>query len=118
MPDLSDRLKELRTSNNLTQKKISEMLGISERAYQHYEYGSREPNLETLSRLASFFNCSVDYLLGRTEIKEISASNKEVIYMPKNANLYISVNEDFKSEAEELFSNLDMTVTFHGKELN
>lgn len=63
---LKERLKELRKSKNLTQKQIAEYLKISERAYQHYEHSTREPNLETLVKLADYFQVSIDYLLGRT----------------------------------------------------
>lgn len=63
----SDRLKELRKSNGKTQKELAEYLGISERGYQNYEMGKREPNLEILSKLADYFNVSTDYLLGRSD---------------------------------------------------
>jgi len=60
----SERLIEMRKCKSLTQKQVAEYLEISERAYQHYEYGTREPNIETLNKLAGYFNTSVDYLVG------------------------------------------------------
>lgn len=50
----------------LSQKAVASMLGISERAYQHYEAGTREPNIDTLNMLADLFHVSIDYLCGRT----------------------------------------------------
>lgn len=67
MPSFSDRLKELRKSNGKTQKDLAEYLGNSERGYQNYEIGKREPRLEILSKLADYFNVSTDYLLGRSD---------------------------------------------------
>lgn len=65
-----ERLKSTRKATNKTQKEVSLYLGIAERAYQNYEYGNREPNLETLSKLADYFNVSTDYLLGRSDDPE------------------------------------------------
>ena len=58
-------LKEIRKAKGIGQEKVSEDLGISLRAYQNYEYGAREPNLEMLCKLADYFNVTTDYLLGR-----------------------------------------------------
>ena len=60
------RLKELRQKSPLTQKEISEKLGISVSAYQYYEAGKNEPNIEKLIILADTFNVTLDYLTGRT----------------------------------------------------
>ena len=61
------RLKELRKSKGYTQKQLANILKISERNYQNYEYGKLEPNLSNLSIIADYLDCSVDYLLGRTD---------------------------------------------------
>lgn len=61
------RLKSLRLEIKVTQKALAEYLGVSERAYQHYELGSREPNIKTLKALADYFDVSLDYLVGRSE---------------------------------------------------
>ncbi|MBQ3492511.1 MAG: helix-turn-helix transcriptional regulator [Clostridia bacterium] len=58
------RLKELRLSRNLSQVKVAEVLGCNQTAVGKYERGQLEPSLETLVKLANFFNCSIDYLLG------------------------------------------------------
>jgi len=46
---------------------MAEFLGITEQAYQKYEYAMREPNHKTTIELADYFDVSVDYLLGRTD---------------------------------------------------
>lgn len=58
------RLKELREEKGLTQKQISEKLGIHSVTYLHYEKAQREPPLLLLAQIARFFDVSVDYLLG------------------------------------------------------
>ena len=62
-----DRLKTLRKEKGVTQKEVGEYLGISYQAYSHYENGLRNPDNETLKKLATYFGVSVDYLLGRDE---------------------------------------------------
>lgn len=64
---LSNRLKTSRKLKGKTQKDLAEYLGISERGYQNYELGTREPSLEILNKLADFFDVSTDYLLGRSD---------------------------------------------------
>ena len=67
-----ERINNLREDNDLTQKKIADKLNISQRAYSHYENGSRSMPLNILVQLADIYNCSVDYLLGRTNNKKIN----------------------------------------------
>lgn len=57
-PKTSKILKELRASNSKTQREIAEFLGITRQAYSRYESSLREPSLETLAKLAEFYNVS------------------------------------------------------------
>ena len=70
MTTLNERLKELRTSKGLSQKQLAKELDISDRNYQRYEYGIVEPVASTLLSLADYFDVSLDYLCGRSDIKE------------------------------------------------
>ncbi len=65
-----EKLREARKSNHLTQKNIANQLGISERAYQHYEAGTREPNIETLLQLSIILNISLDELLCQNDYRK------------------------------------------------
>ncbi len=62
-----ERLKDLRKNNNVTQKQLADLLEMSERAYQNYEYGNREPNFKTAIKIADYFDVSLDYLVGRSD---------------------------------------------------
>ena len=70
MTFFSSRIRELRHEVDVTQKALAAGLGISERAYQYYELGAREPSISTLIALANYFGVSVDYLLGLSDVKE------------------------------------------------
>ena len=65
-----ERIRNLREDNDLTQTKIASLPNISQRAYSHYETGTRDIPLTVLVQLADIYDCSVDYLLGRTNKKK------------------------------------------------
>ena len=67
MKIFQERLIEQRKLNKITQRQLAEYLQIAQPSYIRYENGSSEPSLETLVKLADYFDVSVDYLLGRTE---------------------------------------------------
>ena len=56
----------------MTMKQAAVVLGLPYTTYVNYEKGVREPNSETLIKLADYYNVSTDYLMGRTLEKEIS----------------------------------------------
>ena len=66
------RIQDLRTDADLSQKQLSEILHISQRSYSHYETGSRNIPVGMLIRLANYYDISVDYLVGRTDKKEMN----------------------------------------------
>lgn len=72
---LKDKIRELRKERGMTQKEVAERLGIGGSTMTMYETGRREPNMETLIKIADFFDVSTDYLLGKTKAK----NEKEVI---------------------------------------
>lgn len=64
------RIQDLRIDSDLSQKKIGEILHISQRSYSHYETGSRNIPIEMLIRLADYYDTTIDSLVGRTDNKE------------------------------------------------
>ncbi len=64
------RIQDLRTDADLSQKQISDILHISQRSYSHYETGSRNIPIEMLIRLANYYETSIDYLVGVLIIKK------------------------------------------------
>jgi len=64
------RLRDLRENNDLKQSDIANTLNTSQSTYSKYERGAREVPLDVLIKLADFYNTSVDYLLGRTNVRE------------------------------------------------
>lgn len=69
MPTLSDRLKELRKSNNLTQAELGKILGVGKTTVSMYETGNSTPSDEIKLKISEYFTVSLDYLLGKTDSK-------------------------------------------------
>ena len=69
----SARLKELRKSRGLTQEQLAAIIGVERSSVGKYESRPIIPSSEILNKLADYFGVSVDYLLGRADIKKAPA---------------------------------------------
>ena len=67
------RLKDLREDRDMRQADIADFLGIKQTVYSRYERGYQNVPLEHLIKLADFYKVSTDYILGRTNNKEINS---------------------------------------------
>lgn len=76
MPVFSERLKALRREKGLKQAEMAQFLECIERHYQKIEHGEINIPSLTLVKLADYFSVSTDYLLGRTDVREIVKSGK------------------------------------------
>ena len=61
-------LKTLRKQHNLSQQKLADILHVSQQSVYKYENGITSPDIETLIRMADYFNTSIDYLVEYTDI--------------------------------------------------
>ena len=72
------RLKDLRTIKGVTQKEVARALNTTDDTIYSWEKGRSQPSLEMLFKLADYFDCSIDYLVGREDdfgIVQSSAPN-------------------------------------------
>lgn len=65
-----ERVRNLRIDKDLTQKEIAQLLGIKQNTYSQYEIGVLRYPAEVLIKLAIFYNTSIDYLVGITDIPD------------------------------------------------
>lgn len=68
----NDRLKLLRDEQNLTQTKAAEAIGIPPRSYQRLEMDGSKTHYDTLLKIADYYGVSVDWLMGRTDRREVN----------------------------------------------
>ena len=66
------RIKDLREDNDLTQNQIAKILMCDQSLYSKYERGERDIPLKLLIILSEYYNVSLDYLVGRTNKKEVN----------------------------------------------
>lgn len=98
---LSDRLVELRKSKKLTQQGLADKLKITRSSLSQYEIGNRQPDYETLKKIADFFEVTTDYLLGYSNTKPVVEEEKTPYNVTDDPDLQIAFKEaaDFSEEA-------------------
>lgn len=76
----AERLKRIReersVDKDILQKDVADAIGLSPRAYAHYEEGRSHPDLFTLARICRYLDISADYLLGLTDVPRSYNNNK------------------------------------------
>ena len=96
------RLQHARNMTGLSQRQAAETFGITKVGYQNYEYGRREPSLGMLPRLATLFNVSLDYLLGRSdEPHPPTAEEWAMIHAFRKAKAEAAAKQEGKTDDEK-----------------
>ncbi len=93
---LGEKIKELRDKENLSQKELGLMLGISPSTIGMYEQNRRSPDKDMLLKIAKTFNVTVDYLL---------SSNINVTSPTDGQHNYKDVNDILKNAKEQLMNS-------------
>ena len=97
-------LKNLRENQELSQRELAEILGVSQQTVASWEVSRTEPNHDILQKIADLFNVSTDYLLGR-EVAGASISEEEKRLLSD----YQSLNAEGKQTLLNVLSGLKMT---------
>lgn len=74
-----ERLKQLRKKDKLTQGELASKLNIDRSTLTYYETGYRIPDIQKVALIADYFRVSVDYMLGRTNVRKYIPKDNEVI---------------------------------------
>ncbi|UUZ80798.1 helix-turn-helix domain-containing protein [Paenibacillus sp. P26] len=81
MGQIGNRIAYLREQHSLTQEELSLKLDISRASLSHYEKNRREPDYETLVKIANYFNVSIDYLLSRTNDPHVTLDQEVRVFV-------------------------------------
>src|SRR5690554_6693798 len=95
-----ERLARLRKEKKLSQYELADRLNFSRGQIANYEQGQRQPDYETLQKLADFFDVSLDYLLGRTD--NPNPPDKKEPSTPYTAPLTAKDERDIAKRLEEI----------------
>ena len=98
-------IKKIRESANLTQEQAAKIANCSQSNYSKYELQKTEPNIETLIRLADFYNVSLDYLCDRQWNNQIGYIPDSKIYLASDWESSVELNPFHTS----IFSSQDKT---------
>ena len=78
-----NRIKNLREECRMTQQELADKIDGAKSTIAMYEKGDRKPSLEVLIKLSEIFNCSIDYMMGKSDVrKDISNSNTRYFFCP------------------------------------
>ncbi|MVX62269.1 helix-turn-helix domain-containing protein [Clostridium chromiireducens] len=103
---LGDRIKMLREEKKITQANLADFLNISPSTIGMWEQNRRSPDNESLKRLSDFFEVSIDYLLGKNDIRNYETIDKNLdikIDIPKDySDKYKVTSRDKKQYLEEM----------------
>ncbi|MBS7531853.1 helix-turn-helix transcriptional regulator [Hazenella sp. IB182353] len=109
-----DRLRELRQERGWSQVELSNQLNVSKQTINDYEQGKKKPSRENLVVLAGFFDTSIDYLMGRTDIRE--TIDEKIVHLKRKEERVNELEKGIKSSNPDLDYILNNTTpTFKGK---
>ena len=92
-----ERLKELREEKGITREQLAGTLNLSYWAISKYEQNERRPDQEILNKIADYFDCSADYLLGRTDIRKPRSSD-DVIDLAESSHKFFWKGRELTAE--------------------
>lgn len=95
-------LKLLRNKKGISQQQLADIIGISQQSVNKYENHNVEPDISILIALANYFNTSVDYLIGNTEIDHVIESVSEYDLNKDEAILIDSYRRLSEKEKESI----------------
>ena len=111
-----NRLKELRLEKGLLQSDIAKIIDKSERTVGFYETGERDMNTETLAILADFLNCSIDYLLGKSDIRNPEKQEEDPLGLAKIGFNMKDYNPPTETQKEQIKSLIEVIMKDNKKD--
>ena len=93
-------LKSLRKEKGISQKSLGEVIGVSQQSINKYENYNIEPDINTLIHLAEYFNTSVDYLIGNSELRQVAEVAMSFILTQDETDLVTEYRRLSDSEKE------------------
>lgn len=100
-----NRIKMLREEFNYTQQELADKLECSKSVIGLYESETRKPSMEVLIKLSEIFNCSIDYILGKSDIRNPEKVRDDPLGLAKigfNMENYTPLTEKQKEQIRDL----------------
>lgn len=100
-----NRIKQLREENNWTQLDLSKKMDCAMSSIAMYENESRKPSMEVLLKLSEIFDCSIDYILGKSDIRNPEKAQEDPLGLAKigfSMDNYTPLTEKQKEQIKDL----------------
>lgn len=104
---LGDKIKLLRKELNISQEKLAEKLNVSPSTIAMYETNKRQPNYEILLKLSDIFNCTLDYLMCKTDKK----NSDDMVFDPDLIKIGLS-SKDYNPPTEKQRKQIEEFAKF------
>ncbi|APF22718.1 helix-turn-helix transcriptional regulator [Clostridium butyricum] len=104
MPSFGERLRQLRIEKNLTQEELANYFGLHKTRISQYELNKRQADDEMKKKLALYFNVSLDWLLGLTDIRNYTDD--------PNITIALHSNTDYDELPDEAKKEIDNFIEF------
>lgn len=106
---IGKKIRDLRREMGITQEELGRMLNVGKSTISQYENNINKPDLDMIKQIADIFNVSVDYLFGRTEIRE--AVSEYVTHSdPSKNNEDQNLNHNKPNETPKMFKPKEETI--------
>ena len=99
---IGKKIKSLRENSGLEAQKLASELSVGKSTLSNWENDRRTPDTDTLIKIANYFKVSVDYLLGRTDERNLNKEKPKLDEGIKTIAAHkVNINEDLPDEAIE-----------------
>lgn len=96
-----NRIKFLREELNMTQQELADKLNGAKSTVAMYEKGDRKPSMEVLLKLSEIFDCSIDYLLGKSDIRNPEEFNNDDLHIALSKEDKGVISDELKDKITE-----------------
>lgn len=123
MAEIKDRIILLRQEKNMTQGELAKALNMAPSSIGMYEQGRRKPSYELLEKISDYFNVDMDYLMGRSDIKNRYQAGLKYDWEEEPTKQADPIIEEYKLSPEEIVEfekvmSINGALMFNGKEVS
>ncbi len=111
-----NRIKLLREEFNYTQQDLANKLQSSKSVIGLYESETRKPSLEILVKLSEIFNCSIDYILGKSDIRNPEKQEEDPLGLAKIGFNMKDYNPPTETQKEQIKSLIEVIMKDNKKD--
>lgn len=94
-------LKKLRQDNNLTQDELAKKIDTSRSNIANYENDKNMPSVDILEKLSKLFDCTTDYLLGKSDIRNPEKNDLDKLQIGLSTKDYSNISEEQLKQIED-----------------